>query len=801
MPKRLIPFLSLITVLVLSALLWGGVSPAISGERPAGERLAAQVRLERTAPSDPAGLDGSTEKSGFRKLLGAIEVDKEAVKLYAKWVIGAPVLVVAILIAMLLRPRRTPEADARHASPPLSAPRRTGTTVPKTMLSRKPSRPTAKLSDQQQVLRFFLQLFKRQQGADPDAPAQLVRTEMRLTCPNETYEMRILQNDEWVTRRMSIGMLGQGGGSRSRCFYVIYDSHMVIKIPPVPMNRFSDYKRQIAAEGRIVDRLAPRPCIVPRVSVILKAVHSFADCEKLSEEVLEEKYVRLLQSDGELQEHLKIDDSFAFFMDLAKHCFLSATLEEIHSGYHQLMVEARQHPELLWDQHGFICRYGEAAGPVCQALQDAYYQCENQMRDVLEQVGASKTVPTYHLKQWFLSQMAGESLRREEIALPAETVEQLNRLLAEVVRMHRFQVDLYRRHLTDYIRETRFSQHRRQLESLATNMLDLLAWIGQRGLALRDLKPENLFVAGNPDDYPVFLNHPDKFSIGLIDVETAVFTDAEDPILIPQPQLAGTPLYATPTHLMSNAILLEAYEDLPTILHLQDWFATIAIIFKVVSGENLFATTAHVFPEILNRLKVVDPAGPDLMDEVIRINRLFWNSAVAEFQTNMAMYADLFARVDVTVPQALVGDIADGLKADLKEIESMVGQAVSDQSFFSSGDKRRYLKEAPAEKIGQMRSKLTQEMESGEDKPQHRGEVLLYFELLERLKARLEKIQQAEATLKAPSATITADQLLDAMFQRVFTAMYPARWPALAPELYGSRAYLTEDITTYQATM
>ena len=729
-------------------------------------------------------------------------INKEAVKLYAKWVVGAPVLVVSILLAMLLRPRRKSA---------LSPDRKTRTTEkrdqPERNASRRPAvptkspKPTLKLSDQQQMLRFFLNLFKKQHHVDPDAPAQIVRTETRLTCPNETYEMRILHDEEWMTRRMSIGMLGQGGGSRSRCFYVIYDSHLVIKIPPVPMNKFSEYKRQIAAEGRIVDRLAPMQCIVPRVSVILKAVHTFPDSETLSEEMLEKKYVYQLQTNSDLQEHLKIGDTFAFFMDLARHHFLSSTLEEIHSGYSHLIVEVHQHPELLWDQHGFVCRYGETAGPVSQALQEAYYHCEGQLRQVLEEADISKSVPTYHLKQWFLAHMAGEKIRREETQLSVDTVKKLNQLLSQVVKAHQFEVDLYRRHLTDYIRETRFTQHRRQFESLAGNMLELLAWIGQQGLALRDLKPENLFVAGNPDDYPVFLNHPDQFSIGLIDVETAVAIDAEDPILIPQPQLAGTPLYATPTHLMSNAILIEAYENLPAILHLQDWYATIAIIFKLVTGENLFATTAHVFPEILNRLKVVDPAGPDLMEDVTRISRLFWNSAVAEFQTNMAKYVEVFSRVEVTVPQGLIGDISAGLKKEMEEIENTVGNAVGDQSFFSSGEKRRYLKEASAEKINQMRSKLTQEMEDGEDKPQHRGEVLLYFELLEKLKARLESLQRAESSLNTPSATITADQLLEAMFQRVFTTMYPPHWPPLAPELYGSRTFLAEDITTYQATM
>jgi hypothetical protein len=330
-------------------------------------------------------------------------------------------------------------------------------------------------------------------------------------------------------------------------------------------------------------------------------------------------------------------------------------------------------------------------------------------------------------------------------------------------------------------------------------MLDLLAWIGERGLALRDLKPENLFVAGNPDEYPAFLNDPKKYSIGLIDVETAVPIDAEDPVLIPQPQLAGTPLYATPTHLMPNVLLMEVYEDLRTILHLQDWYATIAILYRIVTGENLFGTTAHVFPEILNRLKLLDPSGPDMQEDVVRIQRLFWNSAVAEFQEGMAKNAADFARVEVVVPAVFVDALLASLQKEVREIEKTVARAVAEQSFFNSGDKRRFLKQASAEKINQMKNKLAQEVESGEG--QQQSQVLLYFELLEKFKARLEHKQRSVATLGSPNPTLSLDQIMEVMFQRVFTTMYPAHWPELAPKLYGTSAFLATDITTYQATM
>ncbi len=779
-------------------------------------RDALSVFHQRPAVEDHLSDDtsGPAEKPSFGEKLKShlthIGLDIEALKLWFKWVVGAPVLVVTILIFMLLRPRRatappreeaipdeTPDDEPRPQPLPTRQPSRRRR--PEKPPTAKTDRPAVKMSDHQQVLRFFLQLFKSQLDVEADSPAQLVRTATRPTCPDETYEMRVMNKVDWETRRMSIGLLGQGGGSRSKCFYVIYDSHMVIKIPGFPMTKFSEYKRQVAAEGRIVSRLAPRQCIVPRVSVILKAVHNFANGAHMSEELMESRYMQLVETNPEFQEHLKIGESFAFFMDLAKHFFLSTVLDDIHSGYSRIADEARQYPELLWDQHAFVCRYGEDSGGVCHALQEAYYRCEDRLRKIVAEAGASKSINTYHFKQWFLAHMVGESIQRDEYELPADAISKANELLNEVVDANQHSVERYRQQLKEYIRKTRFSKYRHQVESLASNILDLLAWIGKKQLALRDLKPENLFVAGNPDEYPQFLNTPEKFSLGLIDVETAVALDAEDPILIPQPQLAGTPLYATPTHLMSNAILLEIYEDLPLILHLQDWHATIAMLFKLITGQPLFGTTAHVFPELLSRLKVLDPTGADLQDDVARICGLFWNSAVAEFQAGLAEHAATISSVEVSVPADIVDEIKSELKIEIRETEKAVAKAVDDQSFFKSGDRRRFLKAASSVKINQMMSKLTQEIESGSGPSQE--QVLLYFELLQKLKQRLESKQHAVVTLENPTATIAADQLLEVMFQKVFSAMYPAHWPPIAPRLYGSSSFLATDITTYQATM
>ena len=768
----------------------------------------SQQQSPEAEEKDNAASLGTRIKTALRRLSDRFEVNPEVIKLYAKWMIGAPALVLFILILMLLRPRRKlAQIESKTSSTP------TTEIKPSPVLRRikfatKADKPKPAgiqpATDTGQILLFFLRLFKRQEKLEADAEAETELIEHRNYCPHDTYEMRVAFKKNWVSRRMSIGLLGQGGGSRSQCFYVIYDSHLVIKIPAVTINDFDDYNRQIAAEARIVSRLAPRLCIVPRIAVIMSAIYAFDDAigaPPKSEEEQEALYIRMLEEKPAYQEYLKIGGSFAFFMDLAKYFFLSTTLEEIHHESLNLIDEVEAYPDLLWDHAGFIGRYGEETGAVCHDLQDAFHECSIQLRQLIGETAGDEKVPSYMFKQWFLSHLVGEEIHDVDIELPHNVIINANKIISVVLQSCREQVQTYRIGLIAYKRSVRFSRHRRHIENLASNTLDLLAWIIEKGLALRDLKPENLFVAGNPDDYPLFLNDRSKFTIGLIDVETAVELDENTSGDIPQPQLAGTPLYATPAHLLSNAVLKEIYNDVPTTLQMQDWHATLAIIFKLFTGKNLFTITAHVFPEIVSRIKIMDPAGPDMEDDVIQINRLYWNSALAEFQDNMHDHKAIFSQVEVVVPALLAPEIQYIIALDVEQTEALMGDMIAEQSFFNSEDKISFLKSASEEKIGQMKMRLVQERDSGGIHHHHRGEALIFFKHLERLKKEMRRKHAAMLALSSTSPAISADLLLEAMFQRVYQHMYPTHWPALTPSKYRVASYLDTDITTYQATL
>jgi hypothetical protein len=145
------------------------------------------------------------------------------------------------------------------------------------------------------IINYFLNLFRIQIGADPGASMNTKTLSDNASGPNTVYELRIKHRGEWMQRRMSIGPLGEEAGSKSKCFYVIYDVHLVVKIPVKPISEFEYYLESIKKEGQIVDKLAPKECIVPRVSTILSLIHKLPESGHLPTDQFEEKHVDWLR--------------------------------------------------------------------------------------------------------------------------------------------------------------------------------------------------------------------------------------------------------------------------------------------------------------------------------------------------------------------------------------------------------------------------------------------------------------------------------------------------------------------------
>jgi len=634
-------------------------------------------------------------------------------------------------------------------------------------------------SDLRDIALFFLELYKVQKGLDKDAPARFTMADTSASHKMKVYELGVKGNNDWLTRRMSVGPLAEDTGSKSKCFYVIYDTHMVVKIPPVPVTDMEKYVKDIRREVQIAAHLSPIACIVPRVSVVFKKFKKLPYESSLTQEQLEKQYIRLVEEAPEYQEYLKIGDHFAFFMELTNNFFLGRVIDELHASKDKTGDEIWETPDLAWNQEGFTARYGLESLPVFEGLQTLYQLCEAEAKRIIKASGQGVKIHTFQIKNWFLTAIAGEKLNRKEKGIEESQLARIEDGFSTVFKANQKIVDDLIQLLKSQMETKAFLKSRQQIENIASNMLQLLCLLKEKRVALRDLKPDNLFLDADPDNYPVFLNSTESFSIGVIDVETAVSLIPRRDGTMAQPLLGGTPLYATPLHLLKNKTISAYFDNLADTFHLQDWFATIAIIFKAITGKNLLLRAARSFPGILKILKSSrDRSDPDEAT-VKAMSQKFWSAAATDIKTHLSASSDVLNQLTLTVPEAMAPSIQAELEREKARIHLAIQKHVSLSPLFKSKKNRDFLLEASSATI----VKQVARWKSGEQfSDQHRQvapQMVAFLNNLNRLKQGLSEKRRAIDTFADPPHEVSAYSLLEAMFQIAFRAMHKSRWNAL----------------------
>ena len=87
------------------------------------------------------------------------------------------------------------------------------------------------------LLKYFMNHYKVQLGLPRDTASEIVFVEPSRQYPKlSTYELFVEHKGEQLSRRVTLGPIAEETGSKSTCFLAIYDSKVVIKIPPKPIN-------------------------------------------------------------------------------------------------------------------------------------------------------------------------------------------------------------------------------------------------------------------------------------------------------------------------------------------------------------------------------------------------------------------------------------------------------------------------------------------------------------------------------------------------------------------------------------
>jgi hypothetical protein len=503
--------------------------------------------------------------------------------------------------------------------------------------------------------------------------------------------------------------------------------------------------------------------------------------------------MKLLNIFSELQKYLRIGDTFAFFMDLSKYYFLGHIIQGLHDIEKKVHEEIHRQSELVGDFLKFEDRYGREDIPFFLEIEKLYIKYELGLKKLLQQFNIVSSPSRDQIKKWFFVHLVGDRVTEVEKDFDAQFIVELNRLVDGIISENHRTIKAYQENIKKSIHASAFTQNKASMEGIVTNLLELLAHLKTKRVAMRDLKPDNLLVAGDRDKYPGFLAYPEGYKIGLIDVETAVVMANSESGAIEQPPLGGTPQYATPSHFFSNEVLDHSYESLSMVLHLQDWHGVISIIYRTITGLPLFERTAKILPTII---KTMGEYKGKEKEHFHSVNEIFWKSAITEFQEKLTAREETLKSLSITVLDQARKMFRGFVLDEKRTIDDQIQQCVNSRNVPMSAKDRQVLLTCSYEKTDQLRKKWENTAEAQTRSGIDTSQILSLLGELGRLKLQLERQEKMLKLLEHSGVDISAYELLEFMFELVLRRMYGEEWEWLVVGDWSDAAYKTGDLSS-----
>ena len=326
----------------------------------------------------------------------------------------------------------------------------------------------------------------------------------------------------------------------------------------------------------------------------------------------------------------------------------------------------------------------------------------------------------------------------------------------------------------------------------------------KNNIAMRDLKPDNVFIVEKSRNIPLFLASPEEYSIGLIDFETAAVLEKDKNNKIKQPMLAGTPSYATPSHLFTNDILDEIYDDISRILHIQDWQAVNSIIYNVITGKRLSQETGKLMPGLIKIIKSSvqkNVPKPELFENS---SIIFWQNAYKEFSLKLKSKRNMLKSIGVKLQDRGQKMFLEEAACLIDHIKSQIENEVLFQKIFRTSKSQKGLIEAPLKTIRRYRKNWEKERNVPAMPSSMRNKIIIFLRKLEKLKADLRFVKKVKKKLENPEPVISAHHIIKLMSQVIISAMFKPEWGDVMEHLIPSQKVVTEDYestTTYEKTL
>ncbi|OQY47761.1 MAG: hypothetical protein B6240_05435 [Desulfobacteraceae bacterium 4572_87] len=632
--------------------------------------------------------------------------------------------------------------------------------------------------DSNHIVHFFLDLYRLQMGL-PEPDPRLMSAHALADPENSkeiTYELKVTHRGRNNTRRMSLCRLGDDVVSKSTCYKVIYDDLLVLKIPPEPVDDFDQYLKSIELEHGISNRLSPEvACVSPSLTAILKKNPEFRNDEDLSQATYEEIVTRRLKQSPSLQRYLKIGGTFVLFMSLSKHRFFDQVISQMHEKGDRISNAIAGSHDTMNDILAFGNAYGEGKDNLFFSFMKLQHHYLLSMDQLLQQHGKNKNdIPEYQKKQWMFHQLAGKKINDEPHPLPEDFILDRKRIGKQVFSQQKKAITQFIQLIQTDIQNSLEHRNRHMAGGIVSNFVELLFHLKEKNAAIRDLKPDNMFLVGNSDNPDTFLASAENYSLGLIDLETSV--NLEKTINLEQPILAGTPFFATPSHIFENHILEDVFGDAPHTLYLQDWFAAVGIIYNVVTGKILFEKTGQLLWEVV-RVRSKAITTDDALENVLKnTSWVFWHTACAEFREKITSEQSVFKDISLSLGATARDMIRCETLACEQLLLDQIERCISDQSIFKGDEARQSMHTASAEKIAATLKKWRMGKDVPETTPEIKNKIIVFLRCLTHLKKCQAALARQRPLFQENNSNITAQHLIFQLFRLVFFFMYRPEW-------------------------
>ena len=632
----------------------------------------------------------------------------------------------------------------------------------------------ARLPDRIAILNFLLNLYQLQIGARPDSAMRFFPTSFDADASIYSYRLEINVDpdaDRWSSRIISLSMLGEGSGSKSRCYKVIFDTAWVVKIPPKPITQFEAYSDAVKAERMTVEQLSDAfICIAPGIADVLKKIPGFSPSQDMDTATAEKQAVAWLTENPDFRQYLKIGNGFAFFMDISRYLFLDQYLKKLHAQKitAKIKEEIARQPTLISNPNALEATYGERNGDLCHQLHDCCLRFEAEMDLLLKTDNTAHQVSPHELKTWFVAHIFEQTPDSKQ-ALSTELTKKRTDLLQSLSKEYGNTVVTYRKMVLSRIAAKNFRHSATRIAGVVTNLLELLVKLQERHISMRDLKPGNLFIIDES---------PDKTtgtSLGIIDFETAVHL-RDDGKPGSKPFLGGTPFYATPSHFFDHQALCDLLGDEASVYYYQDWYAVTAIIYETVTGKRLFIQTARALRKALMHIQ---QQGRDTVRRMnsFRLESLgFWQVVWREFDQKTAEEANRLKAVKLTLPEKFRELLLAYYKKRNQMCRQRVATFVLSSTPFNDQQFNQKLLTSPEKSIIKQREAWKTGTGVPEVKPVMRQKIIAFYDHLIMLQQQAEKLTVQFKRLDEIEVTINAGVLMEMMLICVFSSMYRNQW-------------------------